>query len=296
MKQQYLCVDKKFDNDWRKQWRSMSEDPEVVSYKELKKTLADETIEPICLLIIHSSAIVVEEHKDLINEIYKSKEIPYIMWINSDSYLTRETSPDGRVHYSGIPFPGNKDLSHLSKKFQELLTALSAIPRGRDINDEATIKQRKKAWDGWEGIDNELTLLPALSILCQGYLAIYAGKKKLEHAGSFAGELKNSILFTALEQMGWFGVDKKKITALINNESDQRFEEILSPEWWNIFDDGVTFPDLSARLLRECKGNIPPEISALLHAIESNTVDVGQVAAGYCSIMECIKNHPQYLY
>lgn len=296
MKQQYLCVDKKLDDDWRKQWHSMSEDPEVISYRELKEILAVEKIEPICMLIIHSSAIVVEEHNDLINEIHKSKEIPYIMWINSDAYLTKETSPDGRVHYSGIPFPGNKDLSHLSEKFQKLLSTLSHIPRGRGIDDKAIIDKRKKAWDDWETIDNELIILPALSILCQGYLAIYAQKKKLEHPGSFDGELKNSMLFLALEKMGWFGVDKIKITALINNEADQRYEEILSPEWWYIFDDGVTFPAVSAMLKRECNGNIPPKISTLLRAIKSNSVDASQVAAGYCSIVECIKNHPRYLY
>jgi len=65
-----------------------------------------------------------------------------------------------------------------------------------------------------------LQILPALAILCQGYLAIHAAN----------GEEENDLLKPALNQMGWFdlGDDREKIDESLSKNKEQ----VKSANWW----------------------------------------------------------------
>jgi hypothetical protein len=67
--------------------------------------------------------------------------------------------------------------------------------------------------------EQEAEILPALSILCQGYLAVHAE----EHG-------EEDSMESALDQMGWS--EDLTLSGL-----DGRVEESTKPDWWRVFDD-----------------------------------------------------------
>lgn len=84
-------------------------------------------------------------------------------------------------------------------------------------------------------------ILPALLILCQGYLVVQAGPDgNVEVSDSTTG-----IIATSLQQMGWIdalnttAVTQSLIPALISKDPSERDtlrREVASPTFWNVFE------------------------------------------------------------
>lgn len=67
-------------------------------------------------------------------------------------------------------------------------------------------------------------ILPALTILCQGYLAVHAEHKEQNK------DWKDQDIAIALEQMGWDSVDKSLVPQSFGEK--ESIEKVRNPGWW----------------------------------------------------------------
>lgn len=128
-------------------------------------------------------------------------------------------------------------------------------------------------------------ILPALSILCQGYLAVHAD----EHG-------KGEELGSALDQMGWS-------EDLTPDGSNDRVEEVSDLDWWQVFDGedhliekveeewGSETGDLGAvedllKRITDADGRIAEEQGTLKEE------DRVTVADAYCKLAERLGGEP----
>lgn len=133
--------------------------------------------------------------------------------------------------------------------------------------------------------DKPAKYLPALSILCQGYLAVYA-EKKHPNSGKdeWEKEPEEAKIGVALRQMGWFKPEMRIKRELIKVEVGRKFSEICDAGWWNIFEKEIKNNNLAAEIAIECKGDLPVEIGSLVEEICKGEVTAESVATGYSSI------------
>jgi hypothetical protein len=133
--------------------------------------------------------------------------------------------------------------------------------------------------------DKPAKYLPALSILCQGYLAVYAEKRHPDPGeNEWKKEPAGAKIAAALRQMGWFKPEMRIKRELIKAEVDRKFLEICKAGWWDIFEEEIENNNLVAEIDIECKGDLPMEIRSLVEGICKGNVTAESVAVGYCSI------------
>lgn len=99
----------------------------------------------------------------------------------------------------------NKDAINQSEAL-EIIAWLTSDKRGHSTERLPDILQSPRV----------IELLPAIAILCQGYLAVHAECPEIEEA---------------LELMGWNNLSESNKTALIGNLKGQ-VETITAPQWW----------------------------------------------------------------
>jgi hypothetical protein len=142
----------------------------------------------------------------------------------------------------------------------------------RTIDDALTVREAKRIVNWYVNGANPNTfplraippsILPSLSILCQGYLAINY-------------DLKSSVVHESLQKMGWN-------TSLLIIDIAKKKLKVQKAEWWlQIFGDQSE--NIETLLQEECNGNIDAAISNLLIAIRQVKIEPDLVANAYIAI------------
>lgn len=243
-------------NRWQKEWYSLGENiKEVYTRKETENLLAQgASLDGVVLILIHDSAFDPRGHRGFEERIAGLKKQPYLMRVGTDR-LNSETRADGRRHSSGIEFPNRSSLSHLKEQLAVLVKNLAKIPRNRGADSSAEVQKRFAAWNQWEHSRLGLEILPALAILCQGYLAAHVnpadGILELRRGETTA----RASCLKALELMGWKTFVENSTRGEFNLPAELREQElrkrlqdeVRETSWWQIFG-----PDnLSAKAAQE---------------------------------------------
>lgn len=126
--------------------------------------------------------------------------------------------------------------------------------------------------------------LYAFSILCMVFLAIYAEKHKFKNA-IYKNMNSKKIICDTLARMGWFNLKDKSKTEILRSNLDEKFGDISSMVWWDIFKREIDDNTLKSKIEDECKGKIPSAIEALVDLIYENKVKAEQVSAAYWAIL-----------
>lgn len=132
---------------------------------------------------------------------------------------------------------------------------------------DITLKDTKQILDYSLGRRNEIPecclpkyvkqVLPAIAILCQGYLATH-----FSHPSEASGVVRK-----ALDKMGWTDFVEKEKTNALAKEATVSAKDTNDPEWWqNVFD--MPNDKLVEKVEEEWDAEeLPNEISELLEAI-----------------------------
>ncbi len=180
--------------------------------------------------------------------------------------------------------------SNLSEEeAKELLEYFNLPPNQRNDDTRPDILLQPKT----------LEILPSLSILCQGYLAVHASKDGHD------SDCGDSDCKMALEKMGWgefvstgigvslirYDIGEEKDINVVDKSKDRRWSN-----WWrdDIFED-QEWEELKEAITRECDSkenkckdynDVPVSIRKIFDAIEApaQEIDLGIVAKAYCEI------------
>jgi hypothetical protein len=200
-----------------------------------------------------------------------------------------------RVSTAGIPDPPPPKIrknvyvfnlmprsESLESEWQEILSGLS---------DEATVKSLVRG--GNPGrlrhfFEHEVQeILPALAILCEGYLAVHAECKSDK-------DWTDDDIAPALERMGWTdfmareGENLSLIKPSLGSQAD--IELVRGLDWWKgIFEDTASLKQRLEVEWREVTNSpVPNAVSELLKIISQETeiAPPKAVAKAYCAIIE----------
>lgn len=181
---------------------------------------------------------------------------------------------------------GRLGIPHIRATTAEFVIELinRKIPSDFSGNAESLVNELK---------DSEvLRLLPALTILCQGYLAVHAVN----------GEDDKELLEPALRQMGWFdlGDDREKISQVLKNKKD----EVESAKWW-LAPFGLDGSENSESKWKEFKKNLKNEKKGagkgdwitvdnfINNNMKNGELDSpGIIAKVYCSLVSMLEGRP----
>jgi hypothetical protein len=142
----------------------------------------------------------------------------------------------------------------------------------RTIDDALTVREAKRIVNWYVKGANPNTfplraippsILPSLSILCQGYLAVNY-------------DSKISVVHESLERMEWN-------TSLVSTDIAKKKLKVQKAEWWlQVFGD--ISENIETLLQEEYNGNIDSAISNLLIAIRQEKIEPDLVANAYIAI------------
>lgn len=151
-------------------------------------------------------------------------------------------------------------------------------------------------------------MLPALSILCQGYLGVASEYRRQEKRVKDQGE----DLKRALTDMQWDKVPHDIIEEHIGKEIADKWQEVQNPRWWDVFelwDDGGEFSERTwhavidrirqefglgrADAREDPLTGLPENAASLLLLIKEEKLidDVNLVARAFKEIHEQLKKH-----
>jgi hypothetical protein len=177
-----------------------------------------------------------------------------IFWYSAGSLIRKEEE----LKQIGFQDPLIIDYVMSTENVEKLTTEdiqafiIYAISGRKDKNIQGKIK-----------LLNRAKVLAAISILCQGYLAINY-------------DSKSSVVHESLEKMGWN-------TSLIITDIAKKKLKVQKAEWWlQIFGDQSE--NLETLLQEEYNGNINAAISNLIAAIRQEKIEPDLVANAYIAI------------
>ncbi len=146
------------------------------------------------------------------------------------------------------------------------------------------------------GVEDSLEYLPALAILCQGYLAVHANPDTGE-PDLTVNDQAYAVCVRALEAMGWGafvtgeGTGKELLSPNLKDpEARQKLQnQVCDASWWQVFDS----EDLMKQAGEEWGGNQSKgwaEVEELLKRIvEPQHIPPKCVAKAYCAIAERLR-------
>ncbi len=130
------------------------------------------------------------------------------------------------IRYTGGPPPGEEEYPGETWVRKRSIDGAEDAPTGQEVKE--VLDWGNHILEGNEDppipslfiAPGVMNYLPALAILCQGYLAVHASN----------GGDENNSLKPALEQMGWFdlGDDREKIDESLSKNKEQ----VESANWW----------------------------------------------------------------
>jgi hypothetical protein len=173
------------------------------------RVIDDPEDERINLIIVHGNTDKPRETGDLTHEMVKQ-------CVNEGGLYLNYTTAGGKW--------SSEVTGKYSGGYRELMQAFKSLDAPMSIGTLAKeLKVTKREPD----------VLSALSILCQGYLAVHAEKQN--------GEWGPPEIKPALEQMGWIdlldGEGESGIAGQLKNMSGKR-DEVNDPNWWgDTFDE-----------------------------------------------------------
>lgn len=240
---------------------------------------------------IHPSGVVREIQKNGKDSEYTTNlpELRLIFLHNKyKNVLPKEAKYRCLINYSGGE-------GHFSKKNGHWEYWLNRkISNEDDIPSETEARQLLEWAIECKEEDMPAILLPpqgasdliALSILCQGYLAVHANCREPDK------DWKDQNIAIALEQMGWNSVDKSMIPPRLGKK--ESIEKVRNPGWWwTVFDRGLKErKDLMAVAKKEWDESSDKEISKELKdliklIVEENEVKPPKmVARAYLALVE----------
>lgn len=167
-------------DEWHKKWETLFPNVRVYVPSDFEHVLKTQGVSNnLVLVVLHASAYGTESWGRL-NEIVGQMAMPPYLMLVSTEALPEETSADARVHKSSVPFPNNTALLHLTKRLEELLSVLQAIPRERSEENQDVINRRHEAWRAWEAKERRFELVWALHLLCQAWFLKNRGNARYE--------------------------------------------------------------------------------------------------------------------
>jgi hypothetical protein len=164
---QVICID---EQEPRKQWDSLGK-PEFLNitiknssflFQDGSFKICQNSPDCIDLLIIHESALSSDE-KNIIKDTLCQEQYNFCTLLVNHDGLDIQNFSNFKLHYSNIPFPNVKTLSHLSDRLFQLIDKL------KNSNSFSNLDEMKNVWHLWENPYDE-EIITALNILCQGYL------------------------------------------------------------------------------------------------------------------------------
>lgn len=246
-----VCVDKKNDDGkWMKDWRGLGQnDINVVGREDFGELTEN------MFVFIHLAAMDYDSESPIVNakQLIDSKEPRdgtfFLIVSGGEDGRKPWTSDDGWMHVSTVLFPnGDGNLEHLAGRFGTLLEAL------KTATDSTS---RRLAWENFES--HLMKAVPAVSILCQGYLAAWAAGSRKE-ALPMISELEQ-----ALEGMGWNRVGE--LGEALRERLGALWPEVQKATWWDLL-TVTEFRDALMEELEEPKSETREGIDKLLRQLE----------------------------
>jgi len=278
-----LCIDTRPDDTWQKRWEQLDVSVTRWSPSQLRKALVSSTaLSGYVIVLLHDSVFAAWADGEPHVHILKGVEPPFVMYVSS-APTSQEIDPQHLTHRTMVPFPNNADLNHLRRPFHKLVKSLRIIRENADSDTSLLVKQRQAAWASWErearpGQSKEV--LPALAILCQGYLAVHAPRSGTKATGELAA---------ALQHIGWDSIaPDAKLPDLSGRNATV---EALS--WWTA--PFTEYPDLCAAASAELGDTqMKPGLEELLSGLTANSgsVAVETVVAAYKDLAEVLGGAP----
>jgi hypothetical protein len=227
----------------------------------------------ICKIVYPGSTVSSCNKKDLINQDIANSNIT-IFWYSAGSLIRKEEE----LEQIGFQDPLIIDYVMTTENVEKLTTEdiqafiIYAMSGQEDKNIQGNIK-----------LLNRTKVLPAISILCQGYISIYAG----------AREIVNEKLITeALDRMNW---DTNIYNSAITTNFLDKEQIVRRTKWWLQIFSGQ--PDLGSiekqveqielKLKREWNGNASIHVVNLLNALKKqDNIEPDIVANAYIAIAD----------
>ena len=131
-----------------------------------------------------------------------------------------------------------------------------------------------------------LSRLPALAILCQGYLAV--------HARRVGGGWGPPDIEAALHQMGY----TSEVHEVVSSNIDIKRTQVSSPDWWDVSDEYNTVDELVKQATEEWNRAEHPmgwdSVYPLFEHItqEDGPLNTQLVASAYCALVERLGGEP----
>jgi hypothetical protein len=283
MKTSVIYVDyKDKEGKWQKEWLSLCEG-NILTLTEVSGGGKD----------LHAGIFVV--HKSLPDFTLEPLQGKGYVMVVSGSKGNTKCSDDGFVCESGEAFPGNGDLTHLKPRFHMLVTSLLQC---RDP------QCRLAAWSEFHRYNEIDEYVISLSLLCQGYLALYAVFLNKE---GFSGICTENYAYVrrALNAIGLVADDVvKEVSDTVQGLDSNPAKSMPDVEYWLSPFAGESFSCQEERaelerlrkgLEKECgslrekfqrdnkgqsldcpeSGSLPLRINALVKAIEDDQVSDG---------------------
>ena len=186
---------------------------------------------------------------------------------NSDRFPTNTQERIWRSVNAAAATPGSSVLNPIEA--QVLLSYAYNLTEGNQPAEKPTVLRQESAY------------LPALALLCQGYLATYAKAHMTEKDGN------DSVMTAALDEMGWTGVHTQ-LTECPNWK--QQRETVRSAGWWlDVFGAKAAVSQLVQQEWQNRENcALPPAVVALLEQIEAGVpIESPQLVADVFYAIHC---------
>jgi hypothetical protein len=287
-----VCIDWKdsretsIEGQWQKDWGTALSKVTVMTIDEFLSA----ALESVVLVFVHESAIrrVVRNDEQFLEELKKVRAKASVcnsfVGLVSAGKLCEKTiiSDDSRYCLLSTPFP--RYLGFLKDRIEQLISDLE--------NAHCDSGKICDAWVRFDAADSFSDFTVALSVLCQGFLAQYALKNRIEGAGV---DTKGYVeLGNALKAIGWV--------------EDEAAEQVSQTVVELDLDVGQPAPDIafwtdpfegSNSLRVGIQSELPksltqlPDIEKLINAIEQDTVNtegfVDTVAKAYLELNKLLE-------
>jgi hypothetical protein len=296
MNYEVICIDhKNNDGKWQKRWSELGAGIDVCDEPDFDtRTIQVGSLDKVILVILHASVFEGRpEAFTRFKQCLRNLRIqPYLMSVNS-SGMKPDNSVDWRNYRTAVQFPNSASLSHLKEPLALLLERLKQIPRQADANQTEIISARREAWDYWVKLNRGGSLLPALAILCQGFLLAHA------RYNSETEEWEPEEITAPLNQMGlspaWNGFEQHGETS---NEIDRK-TKVSSNEWWarplGLTGDSDSFSRAFSEIERAIRGewneavngSLPDSLKEIVGRLKrrENLTSPGMIADAYCALV-----------
>ena len=296
-----VCIDYPGAEDgWHKCWSTLGTDVAVVSLHEFVESKGIKKVLPRSdLVVVHKSVfpegVFRSQLKVVTDQVRCLGQSLCVLVVSSPGIVPAETAEDGRVHLSSTPFPNEVSLAHLRDPLQALVLDLRRIGDAAAREGASAAEARRNAWKEFDkqSVAVDAEILPALSILCQGYLAVHVDPATM--TAEWAGNEESPVCQMALEKMGWTellsddAVRKNEVLSPLLFDKTERHklhEKVSAQGWWQVFGEGT---HLEARLKEEW-ADVAEEGGEVLRLVRTITapdlpqVDCKSVAEAYLAI------------